>query len=197
MRIGSILVDSMAEVEGHVTDVIFFQGCSRDCPFCYNPELQDFNMGTVMSVEDIIRRLSSLSSVVVLTGGEPSIQGYEVLHLVKYLKSTGKKVILETSSIFPELIMACDKVYFSIKTFNSNDDYYGTPYLADKYDNVEMVVVIGHQWFDIINFRQILKNIKKEIWVKYYNDLPCDDIDVYHMIKVYQKPWKVLRKLQL
>ena len=150
-----------------------------------------------MSVADVVVRLSNFSNVVVLTGGEPSLQGYEVLHLVKYLKTIRRKVILETSVIFPALIEACDKVYFSIKTFNSNDDYYGTPYLADKYDNVEIVVVIGHQWFDIINFRQMLKKIKKNIWVKYYNDLPCDHTDVYHMIKVYQKSWKVLRKLQL
>ncbi len=70
-----------------ISYTIFFQGCSRDCIGCHNPELQEFkepNYSANEIIEDI--RKYPLCKNIVFTGGEPIENSYFILFLVYYLK---------------------------------------------------------------------------------------------------------------
>jgi len=73
MKVAKIELNSPAEVENEFADIVFFQGCKRDCVYCFNPELKKKpEFDHEMSVKEIAQYVyNSFSSVVVLTGGEP------------------------------------------------------------------------------------------------------------------------------
>ena len=62
--------------------VIYFQGCSFDCPGCHNPELQDFSGGYDVTVKQILSQIDEeFYDSVVFLGGEPLEQLNEVEYL--------------------------------------------------------------------------------------------------------------------
>ena len=193
MRITAIVNDSPAEVEGHFSDVIYFQGCSKNCGYCFNPELQDPDEGLEVDYDYIQSHLSELSDVVVLTGGEPLDQK-GTLALICALKVEGKKVVLETSVVGTEWSYA-DKVLYSIKTFDppSVSVLFG----LHQYTNVIPVVVLGHEWFKKKTFAAIVRIMEGDLWFRYYNDTHCDLTDVYRIIKREGKKIRELKKINV
>lgn len=201
MQIAKIINDSPAEVEGHFADVIFFQECHRKCPYCFNPELIPKEGGKEMTVSEVILSLSNLSKVVVLTGGEPTLQS-ELPYLIKLLKELNKKVILETSIISEYICKSVDKVYLSLKTFNHykyNEKIRWDIWLKviNSFSNMELVLVIGHPWFELDALRDIIDNTDKQIWLKFYNGKMCDTKEIYRIFKNRHKKYKMMDKLQL
>lgn len=86
--------------EGHNTGraavFVRFAGCNRQCSFCDT----DFSEYEEMSVQEIIERIKSLiphpsSVMIVLTGGEPSLQVDD--KLIDALHETGFYVAMETN----------------------------------------------------------------------------------------------------
>ena len=56
----------------HLAAVVFFQGCPLKCPYCHNPDLQDFTKTGTEEWEDILiflKRRRGLLDAVVLSGG--------------------------------------------------------------------------------------------------------------------------------
>ena len=73
-----------------------FSGCNLDCAFCDT----DFRHGTEMTEEEILAEVGSYPApLVVVTGGEPSLQLTE--SLVEGLHSLGKRVAAETNGTHP------------------------------------------------------------------------------------------------
>lgn len=194
MRVNNIRNDSTAEVKGHFADVIFFQGCSRGCPFCFNPSLIPFEDGIEMSVDDILQHLSPMSDVVVLTGGEPLQQDKSQLHsLVLWLAFKNKKIVLETGLYDNLIYRSVDKVLYSIKTFDMKMDEIMMT-LAHK--NVDYVVVYGHKAFDWDGFKLAHKYIP-EIYHRFHKDFPKDWKDIYRYVKNQKKDFLVFTKIDL
>jgi len=193
MRISAIVNDSPSEVEGHFSDVIYFQGCNKACGYCFNPKLQDPSGGMDVDYNYILNHLSDLSDVVVLTGGEPLDQT-GTLTLIHRLKSAGKIVVLETSVIGTEWDYV-DKVLYCIKTFDPPN--VSVLFGLHQHTNVIPVVVIGHEWFNKRMFGAIARIMKGDLWFRYYNDSPCDLTYVYRIIKREGKKFKVLKKINV
>lgn len=78
---------------------IRFSGCNLRCPFCDT----EFASYTEMTKEDIVRRVQELSEdrrvLIVLTGGEPTLQVDEAL--TRELHATGKTITIETNGTHP------------------------------------------------------------------------------------------------
>ena len=81
---------------GKAAAFVRFSGCNLKCPFC-DTEHQP-NEG--MTSDDIVRAVMDYpSNLVVLTGGEPTLQDLEPL--IRKLHQVGKEVALETNGTHP------------------------------------------------------------------------------------------------
>ena len=92
----------------HLAAVVFFQGCPLKCPYCHNPDLQDFTKTGTQEWEDILiflKRRRGLLDAVVLSGGEPLMQP-DITTKAKQAKALGLKVGVHTSGAYPDQLKA-------------------------------------------------------------------------------------------
>lgn len=108
MKIGGLNVFSLSDFPGHISAVVFTQGCNFRCPFCHNGPL--ISMET--SAEELIpeanifhfleSRRGQLDGVVV-SGGEPTIQS-DLADFLGRIKTMGFAVKLDTNGSRPQII---------------------------------------------------------------------------------------------
>lgn len=169
--IANIEKESTAEVEGHISDIIYFNGCLRDCCYCFNKELKEYKEEN-MSLDDIIEELSPLSDTAVLTGGEPLHRSSrKVRKLIQELKSIGKKVILETSVFDDDVWGMVDHVLYTAKTFSWKGDMrewskvytYYSYWLDIATEKFTLCVVTDHPCFDEFGYKILKELFQNEI----------------------------------
>lgn len=98
MKVCEIFYSLQGEGVQAGTPAVFlrFSGCNLDCAFCDT----DFRHGTPMTEEEILAEVGSYPApLVVVTGGEPSLQLTE--SLVEGLRVLGKRVAVETNGTHP------------------------------------------------------------------------------------------------
>lgn len=98
MKVNEIFYSLQGEGFNAGTPAVFvrFAGCNLQCPFCDT----DFAVGTEMTEEDIAAQVVRYpASLVVITGGEPSLQLTE--SLVDALHRQGRRVAVETNGTHP------------------------------------------------------------------------------------------------
>ena len=86
---------------------IWFSGCNRRCPNCFNPQGWDFNAGkdfTEKARENFVK-LGMKEEIVgfSILGGEPLSQGEDMLEFVKILEDTGKNIWMWTGYTYEDL----------------------------------------------------------------------------------------------
>ena len=99
---------SAIDFPGKISTVVFLGGCNFRCPFCQNPDLV-LSPGTMPALgeDDIlvgITRKKGFIDGVVVTGGEPLINGEPLLMFLKRLKDTGVAVKLDTNGYEVEVL---------------------------------------------------------------------------------------------
>ena len=86
--------------------IVFTQGCNFRCGYCHNPELFE-NKEPVLSVpaffEFLNKRKGKLDGVVI-TGGEPTLHGKDLIEFIKEVKSLGLLVKLDTNGTHPDVL---------------------------------------------------------------------------------------------
>ncbi|GAA4840321.1 4Fe-4S single cluster domain-containing protein [Paenibacillus vulneris] len=83
--------------------VIHFQGCTLDCPGCFNPDSHPLDGGTRMTLETVLECIPQDIEGVTISGGEPFLQQEGLLELVKYIRSRHLSVVLFTGFTMKEL----------------------------------------------------------------------------------------------
>ncbi|WP_299024758.1 4Fe-4S single cluster domain-containing protein [uncultured Thermanaerothrix sp.] len=87
--------------------VIWFQGCSLGCPGCFNPQTHPFEGGRLWTAERLFRkvkRYSTLSEGLTLSGGEPLQQGEALVSfLARVRRQTSWSVIMLTGYAWEEI----------------------------------------------------------------------------------------------
>lgn len=71
--------------------VIWLQGCSLNCPGCYNPQTHAFEGGELVSIDELHNRISTVAGGlegVTISGGEPMQQIDAVCGLLSCIKAT-------------------------------------------------------------------------------------------------------------
>ena len=75
-------IETLGTVDGPgIRFVIFMQGCHLKCKYCHNRDTWDFSCGTIITLEELISKITRYSNYfkasnggVTISGGEPLLQ---------------------------------------------------------------------------------------------------------------------------
>lgn len=117
-----IQTDSIVDGEG-IRSVIWFQGCSHNCPGCHNPETHDFKAGVEVSLKAMKKQIDELEyqSGVTFSGGDPMMQVEALYELASYVHEKGMNVWVYTGYTFEELMILADKNEMFLKALEEID----------------------------------------------------------------------------
>ena len=104
MIIEGLQKTTLLDYPGYVACTIFAHGCNLRCPFCHNAGLVVRKPENIISIEELDAFLNKRKGIldgVCLTGGEPLMQK-DVIDFLRFLKSFGYKVKLDTNGFYPE-----------------------------------------------------------------------------------------------
>ena len=105
--IGGVEPFTTVDFPGRLAAVLFFLGCPLRCPYCHNPELQDFKGKPFISWETFIEFLDSRKKLldgIVFSGGEPFLQSEELIPIAKAAKAKGLSLWAYSGYTFEELL---------------------------------------------------------------------------------------------
>ncbi len=101
MKICGVQGISVIDYPGKIASVLFLGGCNFRCPFCHNVSLiNDYDSLDCKSSEavlDDLERRKGFIDAVVITGGEPLINGSELIALLSKLRETALSIKLDTN----------------------------------------------------------------------------------------------------
>lgn len=108
MKIAGIINSSLVNGKGMRT-VIFTTGCKHACEGCHALELQDFNYGVDMTVDEIMDKLRVnmvLNDGITISGGDPFCKPLELMELLEAIKKEfpDKSIWVYTGYVYEELI---------------------------------------------------------------------------------------------
>ena len=108
MKIAGIQKLSMVDYPGKMACTIFFTGCNFRCPYCHNSSLVIPEKDqTFLSEEEVLKFLKKrqgLLDAVCITGGEPLLQGRELISFIRQIKELGYAIKLDTNGSLPDLL---------------------------------------------------------------------------------------------
>lgn len=85
--------------------VVFFQGCLRDCPGCFNPETHPFAERLVYSPDEVFsRHLRDGVEGITVSGGEPFMQPRGLKLLLRGARERGLTTVVYTGFYLPEIL---------------------------------------------------------------------------------------------
>jgi len=122
LRVGGLTPLSTTDYPGHLSAVVFCQGCPWRCGYCHNPHLLPARGAGEITWSDIVlflRRREGLLDAVVFSGGEPLAQA-GLGDAMRRVRKMGFRVGLHTGGAYPsrlaEVLALVDWVGFDIKT---------------------------------------------------------------------------------
>ncbi len=114
MRIGGLQKFSLLDYPGHLSAIIFTQGCNFRCGFCYNPMLvlpkkdgnkKDHSLLSEDGLFEFLKKRQGKLDGVVITGGEPTLHE-NLPEFISKIKNLGFKIKLDTNGTNPEMLSA-------------------------------------------------------------------------------------------
>lgn len=108
-QIGGFQKLTLLDYPGHVSAIIFTNGCNMRCPFCHNYELVENHTQSddFISVEEVIDYLIKREKVldgIIITGGEPTIQKGLREFILEIKKNTNLSIKLDTNGLNPDVL---------------------------------------------------------------------------------------------
>lgn len=109
---------------GRIALVLFTSGCNFDCSYCHNPELKEMQEGTLAgetALAEITQRKAIIDAVVI-TGGEPTLHGEDLVSFISALKKSFPAMLLKLDTngsdpgFLEKVIGAVDMVAVDLKS---------------------------------------------------------------------------------
>jgi pyruvate formate lyase activating enzyme len=101
MKICGVQGVSVIDYPGKIASIFFLGGCNFSCPFCHNVSLiEGYKQLDVISSEtvlDDLKKRKGFIDAVVITGGEPLINGSELIALLSKLRQMDLSIKLDTN----------------------------------------------------------------------------------------------------
>ncbi|OAA29187.1 ribonucleoside-triphosphate reductase [Kosmotoga arenicorallina S304] len=187
---------SMVDYPGKIALTLFTSGCNFDCPYCHNAELKKRVEHTLKeeTVFDFIDYRRKVYDAIVVTGGEPSLYGYELIDFfIRIRKYFPEKLLkVDTNGSNPDFIDrmygVVDFVALDIKALDyssfSNTSFYtivesleSIKHFLDYEIRLTMYPPLIKQE-DLPKYVKLLKGVKR-VAVQQYK--PVDSINPYDM----------------
>ena len=102
--VGGIVSLTTVDYPGHLSVVVFCQGCPWRCKYCHNKHLRPLTSNEGLPWEDVVELIKTRKNFidsVVFSGGEPLVQN-DLQHAIEEIKSLNLLVGLHTSGSIPE-----------------------------------------------------------------------------------------------
>ena len=148
---------------------IYVQGCKMRCEGCQNPELQPFEGGSLINLQEIEKVLEhhSLSTWICWLGGDAIYQpdGFKAFN--KLFKEKNYKVCLYTGAKQKEITDLLDNVDVVI-----DGEWSGTP-VTDNNSNQKVYIKNNNQWGEH-NFAELKEKLKESVFCSYDKALTID-----------------------
>lgn len=109
MTFGGFNAFTLIDYPGKTAAMVYTIGCNFRCPYCHNPELVDETVEETFPEEFVLSFLEErvgLLDGVVVTGGEPTMHGEDLLSFMARVKKLGFSVKLDTNGTSPSFIRA-------------------------------------------------------------------------------------------
>ena len=107
MIFGGLEKCTLIDYPNVIACMVYTIGCNFRCPYCHNPELVDETVENTLTESDFFDFLESRNNFldgVVITGGEPTVHGEDLLHFMKEVKGRGFKVKLDSNGTNPHIL---------------------------------------------------------------------------------------------
>lgn len=104
VKVAGLVPFTTIDFPNRLAAVIFTQGCVLNCPYCHNPQMQDFSLPAAKEWTEVLAFLASRKGLldgVVLSGGEPLAQP-DILSAIEDVAALGLDVALHTSGALPD-----------------------------------------------------------------------------------------------
>lgn len=165
MRLAGITT-SLIDWPGHVSVVMFFSGCNFRCGYCHNHQLISRQHGRDYhhnEVHDLIKNYASIADAVVMCGGEPTLQPFQLYaECLPIINKFGLRSKLDTNGSRSSVVLKClqnglDKVSLDVKA-RPNEAVYDM--VIGRCDNN------AHPIVDIMRTMKYVKKYNKELEVR-------------------------------
>lgn len=107
MIFGGFTPLTLIDYPGKTAAMVYTIGCNFRCPYCHNPELVDETVEKTFSEDFVLEFLKGrigLLDGVVVTGGEPTMHGEDLLSFMGKVKALGFLVKLDTNGTNPAFV---------------------------------------------------------------------------------------------
>ena len=105
IRLAGLQKLTLIDYPGKVACIVFTVGCNFKCPFCHNASLVNGTNDYIdeESVLEFLKKRKGILEGVVITGGEPLLNG-DIAEFIKKIKDIGYPVKLDTNGTNPKLL---------------------------------------------------------------------------------------------
>lgn len=107
MTFGGLEKFTLIDYPGKVACMVYTIGCNFRCPYCHNPELVDETNENEISEDEVIDFISKRKEILdglVITGGEPTMHGENLVNFIKKIKKLGFLIKLDSNGTNPGLL---------------------------------------------------------------------------------------------
>ena len=108
IRIFDYKIPTVVDYPGRIAAVLFLKGCNFFCDWCHNNELKGKISNKGFSIDFVISELKKYKgriSGIVITGGEPTLYGKQLIKLLQKLKNeTTYNIKFDTNGSNPILL---------------------------------------------------------------------------------------------
>lgn len=98
---------SSIDFPGKLSMTLFTGGCNFRCSYCHNPGFvipKEIIFKKNQEILEFLEKRKDTLDAVVICGGEPTIHNNNLIAWIKYIKSLGYKIKLDTNATNPKLI---------------------------------------------------------------------------------------------
>lgn len=107
MNIAALHPFTMSDYPGKLAAIAFCRGCDFRCPYCHNQELLSRQTSTPaqpIQIWEFLQSRQGKLDAVVISGGEPTLQGDKLLQFASRIKDMGFQIKLDTNGAHPTLL---------------------------------------------------------------------------------------------
>jgi pyruvate formate lyase activating enzyme len=107
MKFGGFEKFTLIDYPTKMAAMVYTIGCPFRCPYCHNPELVDETCTTHINESVILDFLDTRKGMLdglVITGGEPSMHGENLISFMREIKKRGFLVKLDSNGVDPNFL---------------------------------------------------------------------------------------------